>query len=744
MPASRSRSRQRKRPMNVQDLWALPRVGSPSPSPDGTQLLVPVTRYTLEANKSETRLWLVPTDAVRAGRGGKDDPARPITAENTASTSPSWSPDGVRFAFLRKPGGEKGEGDQSTQKPGPRFPDQAQLYVQSLEGGEAERLTDLPFGVSAPRWFPDGRRVAFFSPVYEAAPGLADTVAKKKEQADSPVTARTTERRFFRYWDTWLTDERVLHVFVLDTETGELVDLTPRFHQIPHGTDWCEFAVSPDGAEIAMSALRKPTDELVGGLFVTSVPARLSDVAEAQGTEGFARAVGSADRLHASGGEPKKARRGKRRVAQLPDPYDIAPDFATSADHPVYSPDGRWLVFGVQKERDFYADRVRLVAHDRESGKQTVLTEDWDYSASGWSFAPDGRTLYLTAEIRARNAFWALDVVRAARSPKANPPVELVRGGTFGAPKLAGDRILADISYINRPSEIVSVDLEGGDLVRTTAFTEPGLADIQICEHEEVYFEGAEGDKVHMIIVYPPGVKKPPRGGRLRRKLPLVHMIHGGPHGVFGDQWHWRWCAQVFASPGYVCALVNFHGSTSWGQDFAASILGRWGDQPYIDVMNATDYLIDRGIVDPKRMAVTGGSYGGYLVSWIASQTKRFRCAINHAGVADLQTQYASDVTHGRRRAIGGEAWDDLEGLDRYNPMRHAKGFHTPMLILHGEKDYRVPYAHAIETYNVYKAMGKKARLVVYSDENHWILKPRNNEYWYGEVLGWLDKYLKK
>jgi dipeptidyl aminopeptidase/acylaminoacyl peptidase len=221
-------------------------------------------------------------------------------------------------------------------------------------------------------------------------------------------------------------------------------------------------------------------------------------------------------------------------------------------------------------------------------------------------------------------------------------------------------------------------------------------------------------------------------------------MIHGGPHGVFGDAWHWRWCALAFAARGYLCALVNFHGSTSWGQDFAASILGRWGDQPYTDIIAATDLLIDRGVVDPKRMAISGGSYGGYLVSWICSQTDRFTCAVNHAGVCDFQTQYASDFTQGRARAMGGEPWDNIEGMDRYNPMRHARGFKTPMLVVHGELDYRVPYVQGIEIYNVYKAMGLPARLVIYPDENHWVLKPRNSVHWYGEVLGWFDRWLKR
>jgi dipeptidyl aminopeptidase/acylaminoacyl peptidase len=237
-----------------------------------------------------------------------------------------------------------------------------------------------------------------------------------------------------------------------------------------------------------------------------------------------------------------------------------------------------------------------------------------------------------------------------------------------------------------------------------------------------------------MLLVHPPGDTRRPR--------PLVHLVHGGPHGIFGDSWHWRWNPHCFAAPGYVAALVNFQGSTSWGQDFARRIQGRWGDRPFRDLMAATDRLIGRGIADPKRLAAAGGSYGGYLVSWTASQTDRFSCVVNHAGVGDLQMEWASDVTEGWSRALGGEPWGNLAGMDRWNPMRHAKGFRTPMLVIHGEQDYRVPYDQGLQMYNVHKAMRRPARLVCYPDENHWILKPRNSVHWYGEILAWLKRWL--
>ena len=221
-----------------------------------------------------------------------------------------------------------------------------------------------------------------------------------------------------------------------------------------------------------------------------------------------------------------------------------------------------------------------------------------------------------------------------------------------------------------------------------------------------------------------------------------MHLIHGGPHGQFGDLWHYRWNTHAFAVPGYAVACVNFQGSTSWGNDFAQRIQGAWGERPYEDVMKATDALVASGLVDEGRMAISGGSYGGYLTSWIASQTDRFACAINHAGVYDLTLQYASDVTWGRAANMGGDIWHAPEAVDRWNPARHAEGLNTPMLVIHGEKDYRVPINHALLCYGILQARGVPSRLLYFEDENHWILKPRNSLRWYAEVISWFERFL--
>lgn len=665
-------------------LWDTPRVGAPVPLPSGDACVVPVTTYPPPRGKAVTRLWLVPL----AG-----DP-RPLTADGVASTEPAVRPDGGAVAFVRRPG----EGA------GVEHGGEAQLYVLPLDGGEPERLTDLPFGVAAPRWLPDGARIAFLARVYADAPDPAETAARRKARADDPLDVRATEDRVYRYWDRWLTDGVVHHLFVVDVATRAVIDLTPASRRwFPLMEVGGAFALAPDGREAAFQATRSeaPHDPLLFGVFTVPIP----PPGEGQAAEPALVAPGPAEGGHAS--------------------------------RPVYSPDGRWLVLGHQREHDYYADPVRLVVRDRRAGSATAVATAWDRSAAGWSFDPaDPATLWLTTEDDGRNVVCALDVSAALTDPAAAPRV-VARDGALGAPRLAGGRAFLAHSSIGRPPEAAVLDPGAGAPRRITRFAEDALAGVALGAVEEIAFAGHAGAPVKMFVVHPP------EGAAGDGRPPLVHLIHGGPHGAFGDEWHWRWSAQAWAAAGYRVAMVNFHGSTGWGDAFTRSILGRWGDQPAADILAATDALVARGLAEEGRMAIAGGSYGGYLVSWLAATTAdRFACAVNHAGVCDFQTQFASDVTQGRGRALGGELWANIDGLDRWNPLRHAAGFQAPMLVLHGMNDYRVPYAQGLQIYNAYRARGLPARLVVYPGENHWILSRANSLHWHGEVLGWLARWL--
>jgi len=647
--------------MTAEDVWALPRVGAPQPSPDGRWALVPVANTELEKNESRTTIHLVDLQG--------DTPPRALTSPTLSAGEPRWAPDGRSFTFLRKDADGR-----------------MQLHLLSLDGGEPRVLTTLPLGVSDAQWLPDGSGLVLAAQLFAGhlTPELTKTELERR--AKDPVKVHVTEERVYRYWDTWLTTGEVMHLFHLELANGALRDLTPEATWRFDGMDPTgQFDISPDGREIAFTAVVFDSERSL-------MLARAHLVASAGG---------AATRL--------------------------VPDHGSDDFRPRYSPDGRSIVYGRTEDPLFYADRTRLMRYDRATKAHTGLFTDWVDSPVGWVFADDG-TLVFTAEHHAR--------VQLFTWSGTGEPRAIVSDGAAGALSATrGGRLVFTHQSIVAPSEVHVCALDGAEHRAVTRFTAEVTARYATGEVREIIFSGADEVPVQMFVVLPPGETG-------ARPLPLVHMVHGGPHGIFGDQWHARWNAHLFAAPGYVAALVNFQGSTSWGQEFAQCIQGEWARRPHEDVMRATDLLIATGIADPKRMAATGGSYGGYMATWIAGHTDRFRCIICHAGVNDLTGQYASDVTQGRGRAAGGEAWEDIERQDLWSPIRYASTLNTPMLVTHGERDYRVPVGQGLLLYGLLKAKGVPARLVYFPDENHWVLKPQNSLLWYREVQAWLARWL--
>ncbi len=652
-------AREGTRNFTAEDLWKIPRVGRPVPSPDGRSVAVAVTSFDLEANKGRSRIWLVPFE------GGEPTP---LTSAEQDSGEPAFSPDGRRLAFTRKNG------------------ERRQLFVLPLTGGEAEKLTDLPLGVFDPRWTLDGAGIVFGTRLLRGHLTPETTKAELERREKDPVKAHVSEDRVFRFWDDWLTTGEVPHFFLLDLGTKTLRDLTP---DSTAWIDWMEpsgqYDLSPDGRELAFAGAFEDAklNRLRDGLFVVPL----------------------------AGGPV----------------VNLVPDAPAGIARPRYSPDGRWLAFGRTEDPFFYADRVRLWRADRASGAIAPWLDSWELSPSAWEYA-HADWIVLEAERDARAGLFLWDGKSA--------PKEIVRGGSaHGAQTTRDGRIVYSMSTLSSPAEIHWCRGDGSSPTRLTRFTDAALEGVRMGEVREMRLVGAKGERLQAYVVLPPGFDP-------KRKWPLVHVIHGGPHGISGDDFHPRWNGQLFAAPGYVVAMVNFQGSTSWGQDFAQRIQGAWGDRPFEDVMRATDALLETGFVDRARTAATGASYGGYLVSWIAGHTDRFRCLVDHAGCSDVWGMYATDVTQGRHRAFGGEPWDGAETLDRWNPVRAAAGFRSPMLVVHGEKDYRVPVTQGLEIYNVYRARGLPCRLVYFPDENHWVLKPRNSLFWYREVHDWLARFL--
>lgn len=575
-----------------------------------------------------------------------------------------------------------------------RNDDPAQLYRLPMEGGEAEPVTELPVAVRDFRWFPDGRRIAFAADTF---PGLDADFEKVKEevgkQKDDKTQVRISDRRMLRYWDQYRTDGRVPHVFELDVESRAIRDLMPGFDALM-GFKAFAWDLAPGGDEVVFAAnsTEPPWRDLKFDLY----------------------------RLDVASGEI----------------VNLTADDEAWAGSPYYTPDGRYLLFSRNHRPRISANFIRLARYDRESGEVVELTAGgegsaWDGEPSRWRVAADGETVVFQAENRGRLSLYALPIAGGT------PRVVVAGGAASEAEPMADGRLVFVLESLTAPGEIATVPLKGGEAEYLTACNRGRLAELDLGHAEDVTFTGADGDPVQMWVLYPPGFDP-------AKKWPLVMLVHGGPHSAWDDSFHYRWSTALFAAQGWVTAAVNFHGSTGFGQAFAESIVGAHPARPFEDVMRATDHLLARGFVDASRMAAAGGSFGGYMASWILGHTDRYAAIVNHAGVYDLMAQFASDYSWNREFNYGAAPWADPAELDRQSPSRFARHFATPTLILHGELDYRVPVTQGINLHHVLTGKGVPSRIVVFPNENHWIQKPQAAEIWWREVIGWLATYIGK
>ncbi|HRQ28726.1 MAG TPA: S9 family peptidase, partial [Saprospiraceae bacterium] len=409
---------------------------------------------------------------------------------------------------------------------------------------------------------------------------------------------------------------------------------------------------------------------------------------------------------------------------------NLTEDNKASDTNPVFSPDGKNILYGKQTISHFYADKVQMVVYDLQRSSARSITEKIDLSCEGWQWSADGKTIYFGAELNACNAIFSIPFTGGKHN------TIFTSGTNSNLLVLNPNSLLFTHNNLNKPTDIYAIQTDGKTLRQLTDVNKELLAKLNFGRVENITYKGANDADIQMFAIYPPDFDP-------SKKYPLVVMIHGGPHGTFGDNWHYRWNAHLFAAPGYVVITPNFHGSTSFGQDFAISIHGEHAFKPFEDIMKATDYMLARGFIDENRLAAAGGSYGGYMVTWIAGHTDRFAALVNHAGVYDHQLQFASDHAGNREYQYGGTPWKDFDVLHKNNPSQFAHNFKSPMMIMHGELDYRVPVAHAFLIYGIYKGMGLDARLVYFPDENHWILKPQNSIFWYKELHDWFERYLK-
>lgn len=569
--------------------------------------------------------------------------------------------------------------------------EEAQVYVIAVAGGEARRVTTVPTGASAPRWFPDARRIAFLSRIWTDLDSWAQMGERLKQRKDSKMSARVWDKAPVSHWDHFL-DDRQTHLFAIGVDGGEPQAITRPAAMALSAANASvhSYDIAPDGAQVAFSA---DTDR-------SGIDSNYDIFLLPVDNPG-------ADTL-----------------------VNITTDNPAADGTPKYSPDGRSLVYLSQRIKDFYADRSRLMLHDLRANTTRDLTESWDRSMGVPVWSPDGAELFASIDDAGTQRIYRFDT-------KGGAPRAVTGAQSFDALAVAGTGpvIVALRQSFTEPPALVSIIARTGAATKLSTFNDAALAKLTPGKVESVTYTGANGDEVQMWVVYPPNFTPD-------RKWPVYLLLHGGPHNAITDGYHWRWNAQVFANWGYVTAWHNFHGSSGFGQEWTDSITRRWSQLPYEDTLKAADWFSAQPWADAERMAAGGGSFGGYLASVLLGREHPFKTLIAHAAVFNLYTQVGSD--YGASKGRYGEFWD--EGRDEEvredSPHTHAANFKTPTLVIHGQRDLRVPVNHGLELFNILQNRGVPSKLVYFPDENHWILKPQNSLFWYQTKQDWLKQYV--
>ena len=658
---------QAKHPITFEDMMKLHRLSEPAISADGKWAAYTVSTPDMDANRNASNVWIVSTaggEAVQVTQSGHD-------------SSPAWSPDGKTLAFISSRSGD------------------SQIYLLSMEGGEAKKLTTLSTGADLFQWSPDGKTIAFTSEVYLDCKDDACNQKRDEEKEKSKVKARIYDHLLYRHWDHW-SDGKRSHLFLMPADGSAAAhDLTPEAdYDIPPGErgEVSDFAFSPDGKEICYTAVPDKMEAIStnGELFLVPV----------------------------AGGEPKK--------------ITSNPGFD---GNPVYSPDGKYIAYHAQLVAENESDRWRVMLYDRKSEKSENLSEGFDRSATNLAWSPDSKTIYFLAENETLQPIYAMEA-RAGATPKK------VLDGFNVAYAFSGDgrSLLAERTSLTMPAEMFTSAADGSGLKQLTHANDAMLATLDLPAPEKFWFEGAEGTKVHAMLLKPPQFQP-------GKKYPVLVLLHGGPETMWSDAWGYRWNAQVFSSPGYVTLMINRRGSTGFGQKFTDEINNDWGGRAYTDVMKGIDAAIAKyPYLDKTRMAAAGGSYGGYLADWIATHTDRFKAIISHAGVYDKFSMYATEELWFEEHEMQGMPWTAAENYKKWSPSTYAAElgkYKTPTLVVCGEKDYRVPYTQSLEFFNALQRQGVPSKLMVFPDEGHWVLKPQNAQIWYKTFLDWLAEYVK-
>jgi dipeptidyl aminopeptidase/acylaminoacyl peptidase len=721
-----------KHPFTFEDMMKLKRVGPPVPSPDGKWVVFDCIDVDLEANTRISHLWIVPAN------GGE---SRRLTPTPNHEERPRFSPDGKRLIWTSK------------------ATDPTQIWMSDFDSGNGvlvgkpHQVTEISTGADGGIWSPDGKNIVFVSTVYPDCKDDACNKQRDEELKKSKVKAKIFSRLFYRHWSAF-TEFKRSHLFVVDADaradrstdvpsvgragvspaesqtpdkmsggpTGKMPvlqarDLTPGDHDVPPfnlgGQDM--YAISPDGQEVA---------------YTSNI-----DEVEATSTNNEIFVVPM------SGGTAKK--------------ISTSPGADTT---PLYSPDGKYLAWRSQARAGFEADKWNLIVRERESGRTVMATEKFDYSVGTFVWYKDG-LLFFTFErhgeepIGIASVFVGGSGVLGDGAPRSN-----ILGAVHDsshADDLAIQRATQKHfayftkSSISAPNEIWRMECGNDELAisgepkqvphAVTHMNDALLSQIDMQPLESFTFKGANDEEVQGFMVKPPGFDP-------NKKYPLKFLIHGGPQGAWGNEWTYRWNAELFAATGnYVVVMINFHGSTGYGQKFTDSISRDWGGKPYVDLMKGLDYVEKTyPFIDKNREAALGASYGGYMANWILGHTNRFKCIVSHDGMFNTESAYGTtEELWFPEWEFKGPPWKDREMYRKFSPHLFADKFKTPTLVVHGQNDYRLDVSEGFQLFTTLQRLKIPSKFLYFPDEGHWVLKPQNSRLWYKTVDDWVDQWCK-
>ncbi|HEY0156553.1 MAG TPA: S9 family peptidase [Thermoanaerobaculia bacterium] len=671
-----------KQPLTHETMWLMKRVGAPSISPDGKWVVFSVTEPSYDPKESASDLWLVPAD-------GSAQP-RKITSMKAGESDPVWSPDSRRIAFSAK-----------------RDADEvSQIYVLDLAGGEAQRVTKLSQAVRAPRFSPDGKRLLFASTLFPNA--LDDEAQQKaaKEEKDRKFNVRIYDSFPIRAWDRWVEPNREPRILVQGVDGGPVKDLLAGTKLVAE-------------AGFAGTGIGGSSGETISGEWSPDGQWIVFAATTALNTAAFAEVNWDLYRVSANGGEPE-------RIASTSGSYG----------DPTFSPDGKTLYVTRDPNNAKSYNLTELVAFDWPSMKNERIVANTDRSVGGYVLSSDGRTIYFTAEDAGLVNIFSVPATGGDATLFLKPQ----RGAYAGLSAAESAPVLvAQWGSSVDPSEVVRIDLAAKSHRNLTSFNVEQARNIDWAPPEHFWFTSKRGRKIHNMIVKPANFDP-------SKKYPLFLLIHGGAHNMWTDSITLRWNYHLLAKPGYVMLLTNYTGSTGFGEEFAQLIQGDPLRGPAEELIEAADAAIAKyPFIDPTRQVAGGASYGGHLANALQAWSgTRFKTLISHAGLVNLESQWAtSDTIYGRELVMGGPVWEQNEAWRTQNPIRSAAQFKTPMLLSIGEKDYRVPLNNTLEMWSVLQRLRIPSRLLVWPEENHWILNAENSRVFYKEVADWLARWVE-